>query len=1218
MFLQGIFLGLIQTNDLFNLFVFLELMTVLITILIAYKKTGPSFRAGIYYLLLNTVGAMFFLIGIIMIYYVYGTINIQYLIQNIDLHSDESLIKLAFIMMMSGISIKAAFFPLFTWLPKAHGVAQSSISALLSGLAVKGALYMFIRIYLEMFSKANYNMSEFFFYLGATTAIVGVTFALTQKDLKQVLAYHTVSQIGIMMMGLSSASDLSYVGGLMHILNHALFKSLLFLGAGLVIYGYQTKKIYEIRGVFKSMPWTSILLIIGMLAISGAPLFNGFVSKTLVKYDFKNDLFKMALFTIINIGTVTSFIKFSQILYGPKVDVIKRKDFTQILGMTILGFGCIAIGIFYIPFGQLVFVKDLNYCSDIINIEFEKAQKAFEEITLNERFENLNPEKLFLTKDTFLSDVSKFSIIEFGRKSISKNEIFFNTKPQPYFNKNFDLILSDFSQNIENGIENLVFSDNSKQFNRIEDIFNDINLKKNQIENIFTPIKAAIHEGFISSDLNIALYTDHQLFERHHRFRLKEGYARKEALTVKDIVNLCPGDFVTHIDHGVGRFDGLEKIDINGKSQEAIRLIYKDNDILYVSIHCLHRINKYTGKEGSAPSLHRLGSGVWNKLKEKTKNKVKEIAIDLIRLYAERKMKKGFAFSPDNYLQNELEASFIYEDTPDQMKSTIDVKKDMEAFNPMDRLICGDVGFGKTEIAIRAAFKAVCDSKQVAILVPTTILALQHYKTFSERIKNLPCNVDYINRFKTTKQQKETLENLESGKIDIIIGTHRILSKDVKFKDLGLLIIDEEQKFGVAAKEKMREMKINIDTLTLTATPIPRTLQFSLMGARDLSIINTPPPNRQPIKTEIIDFSEDVIKEAISYELNRGGQIFFIHNRVQNINEIKDFISKIHPKARVSIGHGQMEGEKLEEIMLDFIEGNTDILIATTIIESGLDITNANTIIINNAQNFGLSDLHQMRGRVGRSNKKAFCYLIAPPSSMLTDEANKRLKAIEDFSDLGSGFNIAMRDLDIRGAGNILGGEQSGFINEMGYDTYLKILQESIAELKENEFKDLFKEENQKKDYVSDCIFESDLEIHIPDEYVNESSERINLYRAIDNLSNEEALVKFEKDLNDRFGATPPQTQDLLNTIRLRWIAKELGFEKIILKNNKLVAYLIPNEDSQYYQSIHFTKIIEYIKYNYNICKMQNQNNKATLTFKNASSVSEALSLLTKIIDTKV
>ncbi|MEI7595209.1 MAG: transcription-repair coupling factor [Bacteroidota bacterium] len=873
----------------------------------------------------------------------------------------------------------------------------------------------------------------------------------------------------------------------------------------------------------------------------------------------------------------------------------------------------------YLPTNTIIFIKDLIFAADRINSEFEKATSIYTDLNKTGVLKHKSPEELYLSKETFLKDIINFSVVEFGKKVLAKEEISFKTSPQSSFNKNFDLILNNFIENKNQGFENIVFSDNPKQFTRIEDIFNDINKETKNIDTIFCPIKTAIHEGFLLHDLKIAFFSDHQLFERHHRFRLKEGYARKEALTIKEIINLSPGDFVTHIDHGVGRFDGLEKIEVNGKSQEAIRLIYKDNDILYVSIHSLHRINKYTGKEGTAPSMHRLGSGVWNKLKDKTKSKVKEIAIDLIRLYAERKMKKGFAFAPDNYLQNELEASFIYEDTPDQIKSTIDVKKDMEAPNPMDRLICGDVGFGKTEIAIRAAFKAVCDSKQVAILVPTTILALQHYKTLSERLKDLPCNVDYINRFKSAKQQKETIEKLANGKVDIVIGTHRILSKDIKFKDLGLLVIDEEQKFGVAAKEKMREMKTNVDTLTLTATPIPRTLQFSLMGARDLSVINTPPPNRQPIKTEIIDFSEEIIRDAINYEIERGGQIFFIHNRVQNINEVKDHIHRICPKARITIGHGQMDGEKLEEVMLDFIEGDFDVLIATTIIESGLDITNANTIIINNAQNFGLSDLHQMRGRVGRSNKKAFCYLIAPPSSMLTDEANKRLKAIEDFSDLGSGFNIAMRDLDIRGAGNILGGEQSGFINEMGYDTYLKILQESVEELKETEFKELFEEENKKKDFVKECVFESDLAIHIPDEYVNESSERINLYRSIDNLSNEAELIQFEKDLNDRFGATPSQTVDLLNTIRLRWIAKELGFEKLVLKNSKLVAYLISNEDSDYYQSLHFSKIIEHIKYNYNTCSMLSQNGKATLTFKNIKSVSEALEMLinVKMIDVK-
>ena len=871
----------------------------------------------------------------------------------------------------------------------------------------------------------------------------------------------------------------------------------------------------------------------------------------------------------------------------------------------------------YLPTDTIFWIKDIAYCADKIASEFEKAQAIYEKQAKNSLIKQHKPEEIYITKYKFFEELKNFSILEFDKNYYASHEISFNTSPQPSFNKKFDLILTEFQSNSIKGYSNYIFSDNSKQFQRIEDIFADINRTPQDVTNTFNPVKTAIHEGFISHDFKIACYTDHQLFERYHRFRLKEGYARKEAMTIKELMSLSPGDYVTHIDHGVGRFDGLEKIETNGKQQEAIRLIYKDNDILYVSIHSLHRITKYTGKEGTAPSMHRLGSNVWGKLKDKTKKRVKEIAIDLIRLYAERKTKEGFAFSPDNYLQNELEASFIYEDTPDQVKATVDVKKDMHLPNPMDRLICGDVGFGKTEIAVRAAFKAVCDSKQVAILVPTTILALQHYKTFSERLKDLPCTVDYVNRFKSAKEQKQTIEKLATGKIDIIIGTHRLISKDIKFKDLGLFIIDEEQKFGVAAKEKIREMRINVDTLTLTATPIPRTLQFSLMGARDLSIINTPPPNRQPIRTEIIDYSEETIRDILMYEKERGGQVFFIHNRVQTIQDIANMIHRICPNLRIAIGHGQMDGEKLEEIMLDFIDGMYDVLIATTIIESGLDIPNANTIIINQANIFGLSDLHQMRGRVGRSNKKAFCYLIAPPHTMLTDEARRRLKAIEDFSDLGSGFNIAMRDLDIRGAGNLLGGEQSGFINEIGYDTYLKILQEAVEELKETEFKELFPRANN-EEFVKECIFESDLEIHIPDSYVEESTERINLYRSIDNINTIDELKAFEIELIDRFGALPTETKALLSTLQLRWTAKIIGFEKLLLKNGVLIGYFLTNENSPYYQSENFTKILEYLKVNHQNCKMLENNKRLSITIKNIKTVENALECLNNISNIEV
>ncbi|MBP6335730.1 MAG: transcription-repair coupling factor, partial [Bacteroidia bacterium] len=698
----------------------------------------------------------------------------------------------------------------------------------------------------------------------------------------------------------------------------------------------------------------------------------------------------------------------------------------------------------FIPKTFAIWFKDLNSVFTFLEVSYEGADSQMREEHM--KFYRQNYE----TPDQVKVQLENFCVLEFGNRFyFHEADIFpFNTKAQPSFNKNFDFLIENLLQNEDKKIKNIIFADSARQIERLYSIFEDLEKKHKITRKIsFTTQLLSLHQGFIDSDLKLACYTDHQIFDRYHRFRLKKNYTRTESLTLKELASLKPGDYVTHIDHGVGRFAGLEKIDVNGKPQEAVRLVYKDNDILYVSIHSLHRIAKYTGKEGTAPSLHKLGSKAWAVLKQKTKKRVKDIAKDLIALYAKRKAAKGFAFTPDTYLQNELEASFIYEDTPDQEKSTRDVKRDMEKEYPMDRLICGDVGFGKTEIAVRAAFKSITDGKQAAILVPTTILALQHFNTFRDRLKEFPCTVDYINRFKSAARQKETLQKLAEGKIDIIIGTHRLLGKDVHFKDLGLMIIDEEQKFGVAAKEKLKALRVNVDTLTLTATPIPRTLQFSLMGARDLSIINTPPPNRYPVTTEIHLFNEKTIKESIEYELARGGQVFFVHNRVQDIHDISEMIRRLIPKVRIAVGHGQMDGDKLEEILLDFIDGNSDVLVATTIIESGLDIPNANTIIINQAQNFGLSDLHQMRGRVGRSNKKAFCYLLTPPLTVLTSEARQRLKAIEEYSDLGSGFNIAMRDLDIRGAGNLLGGEQSGFISEIGFEMYHKILDEAVQEL---------------------------------------------------------------------------------------------------------------------------------------------------------------------------
>lgn len=864
----------------------------------------------------------------------------------------------------------------------------------------------------------------------------------------------------------------------------------------------------------------------------------------------------------------------------------------------------------------IIWVRNLSYAIDRIDKEFNKAEKAFSE--LRDETLHLSPDELFTRGENFKRQIIEHKLIEFGNQSLIKDSVTFNLgmQPQPSFNKNFDLLLKNLEENSSNGLRNVILSDNPKQTERIHTIISDLKGNRGISTSAFNYeiINLSLHEGFIDKQSKLACYTDHQIFERYHKFHIRDGFAGKEAFTLKEIYDLQPGDYVTHIDHGIGRFDGLEKIENNGKQQEAIRLIYQNGDILYVSIHSLHRITKYIGKEGTVPSLNRLGSNAWNKLKSKTKQRVKDIAKDLIKLYAERKASEGFSFSPDSYMQHELEASFIYEDTPDQIKATADVKRDLEKSYPMDRLVCGDVGFGKTEIAVRAAFKAVTDSKQVAVLVPTTILALQHYQTFSERLKEFPCKVDYINRFKSAKEQKKTLQELEEGKIDILIGTHRLVSKDVKFRDLGLMIVDEEQKFGVATKEKLKQMKVNVDTLTLTATPIPRTLQFSLMGARDLSILNTPPANRYPVQTELHPFNEEVIRDAVHYELSRGGQVFVVNNRVKNITEVAGMIQRLVPDAKIAIGHGQMDGQKLEKVMMDFVEGNYDVLVATTIIESGLDIPNVNTIIINDAHNYGLSDLHQLRGRVGRTNKKAFCYLLAPPVSVLTDEARKRLKAIEEFSELGSGFNIAMRDLDIRGAGNILGAEQSGFISEIGFEMYQKILDEAIMELKETEFRDLYDEPAQ-KDYVKECLIETDLEIMLPDRYVTNITERLSLYKELDSLEAEADLLAFQERLIDRFGPVPQQTQELINTIRLRRMARKLGFEKITLKNTNMTATFITNKESSYYQSPIFNAVLRFIQEYQHTVRMKEANEKLSLNFKNVTSVSDAIQALIPLED---
>ena len=880
----------------------------------------------------------------------------------------------------------------------------------------------------------------------------------------------------------------------------------------------------------------------------------------------------------------------------------------------------------YLPDNTTVWLTDMAFFATQVDKEYDRAVEAFEKMQeQDEEVKALKPGQLFSKSDELLSNLIKHPTVEFGVSSklitdtldcfVPRNDakrqletITFHTKPQPIFSKNFNLLIDDIAEHKEEGYRVIVFSESSKQLSRIQAILNDIN-HNDELHRDFETETIAIHGGFIDEDLKVCCYTDHQIFERYHRFHLRDNFSTKQAITLKDLYELKPGDYVTHIDHGIGRFDGLETIENNGKPQEAIRLIYNNGDLLYVSIHSLHRIAKYSSKDGTEPKLSTLGSGAWNRLKNKTKSKVKDIARELIKLYAERKRTPGFKFSPDNYLQNELEASFIYEDTPDQLKATNDVKRDMESENPMDRLVCGDVGFGKTEVAMRAAFKACCDSKQVAVLVPTTVLALQHYHTFTERFDGFPVTIEYLNRFKTTKQQTEILKKLEKGEIDIIIGTHRLTGKDVKFKDLGLLVIDEEQKFGVAVKEKLKEMKANVDTLTLTATPIPRTLQFSMMGARDLSVITTPPPNRYPVQTELRGFDGELIRDAIQFELARNGQVFFIHNRIQNIMDVHDFILKYVPGVRIAVAHGQMEGAKLEKIMLDFINGDYDVLLCTTIVESGLDIPNANTIIINDAHRYGLSDLHQLRGRVGRSNKKAFCYLLTPPLNTLTQEAQKRLRALEEFSDLGEGINIAMRDLDIRGAGNILGAEQSGFINDIGFETYHKILDEAILELKETEFQDIFDKEEEKS-YVADCTIETDMEVRFPADYINSTQERVSLYSELDRTKTEESLMKFTDHLIDRFGPIPKQVNDLLNTVRLRWIAKDLGFEKILLRHHNMMAYFVSNPESKYFESATFQKIMQYIMSHPKRTAVKEANDKLQLTVKEVSTVTQALVLL--------
>jgi transcription-repair coupling factor (superfamily II helicase) len=874
----------------------------------------------------------------------------------------------------------------------------------------------------------------------------------------------------------------------------------------------------------------------------------------------------------------------------------------------------------YISEKTVIVLKNTEITGSKLDRLYDKAKEAYANLSLT--INHSKPEELFVNQETFLKRTLDFSVIELDKSPIFKSEktFEFHTQPQPSFNKQFDLLMNNLNDNYHNGIKNFLFSSNENQAKRFKEIFKDIDedAAKN-VKDKYDTIVFPLFSGFIDEELQIACYTDHQIFERYHKFSIKNNASKKQTVTLKELTALSIGDYVTHIDHGIGKFGGLQKIQVEGKTQEAIKLVYADNDIVYVSIHSLHKISKYTGKDGAPPKIYKLGSGVWKALKQKTKARVKHIAFNLIQLYAKRRLDKGYAFGPDSYMQKELESSFIYEDTPDQITATQDVKMDMENDRPMDRLVCGDVGFGKTEVAIRAAFKAVDNGKQVAVLVPTTILAYQHYRTFTERLKDMPVTVSYLNRFRTAKQKADTLKGLEEGKVDIVIGTHQLVNKNVKFRDLGLLIVDEEQKFGVNVKDKLKTIAANIDTLTLTATPIPRTLQFSLMAARDLSVITTPPPNRYPIETNVIRFSEETIRDAISYEIERGGQVFFINNRIENIKEVAGMIQRLVPNAKVGIGHGQMDGKKLEELMLAFIEGDFDVLVATTIIESGLDVPNANTIFINNANNFGLSDLHQMRGRVGRSNKKAFCYYITPPDSVMTDDARKRINALVQFSDLGSGFNIAMKDLEIRGAGDLLGGEQSGFINEIGFDTYQKIMNEAIEELKENEFANLYQEENdiETKEFVKEFQIDTDFELLFPDEYINNISERLSLYNELGSVKNTSELEAYEQRLIDRFGPLPKEAISLLNSVRIKWKAKQIGLERLILKQNKMVGYFIGDQQSNFYQSNRFLHVMKFAQQNGNLCKVKEKETKNGLrlliTFENVKSIHKALEFIEMI-----
>ncbi len=873
----------------------------------------------------------------------------------------------------------------------------------------------------------------------------------------------------------------------------------------------------------------------------------------------------------------------------------------------------------FIPQNTVLAVKDFLWLRERMQVIYEEAVAPQALIAQEEGSAPMRLENKLIDGSEFVTRALDFRRLEFGSKPTGTPDasLQFAVTPQPVFHKNFDLVAASFKEYQEKGYTLYICSDSNKQTERIRSIFED---RGDHIS--FVPVERTLHEGFADNQLRICVFTDHQLFDRYHKYNLKSDKARsgKVALSLKELNQFTPGDYVVHTDHGVGRFAGLVRIPNGDTTQEVIKIVYQNEDVVFVSIHSLHKVSKYKGKEGEPPRLNKLGTGAWEKLKERTKSKIKDIARDLIKLYSQRREEKGFAFSPDSFLQRELEASFIYEDTPDQSKSTADVKQDMERDVPMDRLVCGDVGFGKTEVAIRAAFKAVTDNKQVAVLVPTTVLAYQHYQTFKERLKDLPCKVDYLSRARTATQTRSVIKGLKEGTVNILIGTHRILGKDVVFKDLGLLVIDEEQKFGVSVKEKLRQLKVNVDTLTMTATPIPRTLQFSLLGARDLSVISTPPPNRYPIQTELHTFNEEVITDAINFEMSRNGQVFLVNNRISNLPELKAMIQRRIPDCRIVIGHGQMEPAQLEQVILDFVNYDYDVLIATTIIESGIDIPNANTIIINQAHNFGLSDLHQMRGRVGRSNKKAFCYLLAPPLPSLTPEARRRLQAIENFSDLGSGIHIAMQDLDIRGAGNMLGAEQSGFIADLGYETYQKILTEAVRELKTDEFAELYADEVMSdgkisgEQFVDECMVESDLELLLPANYVTGSSERMLLYRELDSLNLDKEVMAFRGRLEDRFGPIPPETEELLRIVPLKRLAARLGAEKVFLKAGRMTLFFVSNPDSPFFQSTAFGKVIAYMMAYTRRCELREPNGKRSMVIKSVENVETAVSVLQEMI----